>query len=44
MDVLVGFAGALVEQMQKPTLAFLIVGMMLAALGSKFEIPEPVYK
>ncbi|MEL7281618.1 MAG: sodium-dependent bicarbonate transport family permease [Pseudomonadota bacterium] len=44
MDVLVGFAGALVEQMQKPTLAFLIVGMMLAALGSKFEVPEPVYK
>jgi hypothetical protein len=30
--------------MQKPTLAFLIGGMLLAALGSKFEIPEPVYK
>ena len=44
MDVLMSFASTLVEQMQKPTLAFLIVGMMLAALGSKFEIPEPVYK
>ncbi len=44
MDLIVTFAGSLVEQMQKPTLAFLIVGMMLAALGSKFEVPEPVYK
>ncbi|MGA9252538.1 MAG: sodium-dependent bicarbonate transport family permease, partial [Roseobacter sp.] len=30
--------------MQKPTLAFLLGGMMLAALGSKLEIPDPVYK
>ncbi|MEM6588077.1 MAG: sodium-dependent bicarbonate transport family permease [Pseudomonadota bacterium] len=44
MDLIVSFAGTLVEQMQKPTLAFLIVGMMLAALGSRFEIPDPVYK
>lgn len=34
----------LVAQMQKPTLAFLIGGMMLAALGSKLEVPAPVYK
>ncbi|MEH6648176.1 sodium-dependent bicarbonate transport family permease [Sulfitobacter sp.] len=38
------FAITIIEQIQKPTLAFLIAGMMLAALGSKFEIPEPVYK
>ncbi len=44
MDLMATFAGTLIEQVQKPTLAFLIVGMMLAALGSKFEIPEPVYK
>ncbi len=44
MDILSTFLGTLVEQFQKPTLAFLITGMMLAALGSKFEVPEPVYK
>ncbi len=44
MDVIFTIAGTVLEQMQKPTLAFLIAGMMLAALGSKFEIPEPVYK
>ncbi|MEM6480176.1 MAG: sodium-dependent bicarbonate transport family permease [Pseudomonadota bacterium] len=30
--------------MQKPTLAFLIGGMLLAALGSRLTVPEPVYK
>ncbi|MBD3664191.1 sodium-dependent bicarbonate transport family permease [Sulfitobacter sp. TSTF-M16] len=44
MDIIATIASTLVEQFQKPTLAFLIAGMMLAALGSKFEIPEPVYK
>ncbi|MEO0752185.1 MAG: sodium-dependent bicarbonate transport family permease [Pseudomonadota bacterium] len=44
MDFLMSFAGTLMEQVQKPTLAFLIAGMLLAALGSKFEVPEPVYK
>lgn len=44
MDTLITIASSFVEQLQKPTLAFLIAGMMLAALGSRFEIPEPVYK
>ncbi|WP_439142386.1 sodium-dependent bicarbonate transport family permease [Pseudooctadecabacter sp.] len=44
MEIFTTIASTLVEQLQKPTLAFLIAGMMLAALGSKFEIPEPVYK
>ena len=44
MDILADIVTTVVTQMQKPTLAFLIGGMMLAALGSKFEIPEPVYK
>lgn len=44
MDILVSIASTVLDQMQKPTLAFLIGGMMLAALGSKFEVPEPVYK
>ncbi|WP_299165267.1 sodium-dependent bicarbonate transport family permease [uncultured Tateyamaria sp.] len=44
MDTLVTILGTVIDQFQKPTLAFLIGGMLLAALGSKFEIPEPVYK
>lgn len=44
MDVLLGIATTLVAQVQQPTLAFLIAGMVLAAMGSKFEIPDPVYK
>ncbi|WP_299367482.1 sodium-dependent bicarbonate transport family permease [uncultured Tateyamaria sp.] len=44
MDIVFTILGTLVEQFQKPTLAFLIGGMLLAALGSKFEIPDPVYK
>jgi uncharacterized protein len=44
MDVIFDIAATLVAQVQKPTLAFLIGGMMLAALGSKLEVPAPVYK
>ncbi|MDF1727574.1 MAG: sodium-dependent bicarbonate transport family permease [Sulfitobacter sp.] len=44
MDILSDLVTTLIAQVQKPTLAFLIGGMMLAALGSKFEVPEPVYK
>jgi len=44
MDLIVDILSTVLDQLQKPTLAFLIGGMMLAALGSKFEVPEPVYK
>jgi len=44
MDIIITIASTIGEQLQKPTLAFLIGGMLLAALGSKFEVPEPVYK
>ncbi|MEL6607619.1 MAG: sodium-dependent bicarbonate transport family permease [Pseudomonadota bacterium] len=44
MDLMIEIATTLVAQLQKPTLAFLIGGMVLAAVGSKFEVPEPVYK
>jgi hypothetical protein len=44
MEIIVDIATTMVAQMQKPTLAFLLGGMMLAALGSKLEVPEPVYK
>ena len=44
MELITEIATTILAQLQKPTLAFLIGGMMLAALGSKFEVPEPVYK
>ncbi|WP_299650041.1 sodium-dependent bicarbonate transport family permease [uncultured Tateyamaria sp.] len=44
MDIITEIVSTILAQMQKPTLAFLIGGMMLAALGSKFEVPEPIYK
>lgn len=34
MDILIGILTTIVEQAQKPTLAFLIGGMVLAAMGS----------
>ena len=44
MDLLADIAVTIVAQLQKPTLAFLIGGMMLAALGSRLDVPEQVYK
>ena len=44
MEVFIEVLGTIVSQFQKPTLAFLIGGMLLAALGSRLEVPEPVYK
>ncbi len=44
MDIIIHIATTVVEQLQKPTLAFLIGGMVLAAASSKFEMPEPIYK
>ena len=44
MDLIFDIAATLVAQLQKPTLAFLIGGMMLAAMGSKLAVPDPVYR
>ncbi|MDP3526292.1 MAG: sodium-dependent bicarbonate transport family permease, partial [Hoeflea sp.] len=44
MDFLTDIATTLLTQFQKPTLAFLVGGMLLAAFGSRLEVPEPVYK
>ena len=44
MEIVVDVLSGLINQLQKPTLAFLLGGMALAALGSKLEIPEPVYR
>ncbi len=44
MDIAFDIMQTIVAQFQKPTLAFLIGGMVLAAFGSRLEVPEPVYK
>ena len=44
MDLLLDFATRFVTQFQSPALAFLIGGMIIAALGSKLEIPDAIYK
>ena len=44
MDLFTDIIGIIITQLQKPTLAFLIGGMLLAALGSRLEVPDPVYK
>jgi len=44
MDGLPDFLFTLLRQFQSPTLAFLIGGMVLAALGSRLEIPEAIYR
>lgn len=44
MEFIADIGATIITQFQQPTLAFLIGGMLLAACGSKFEIPAPVYK
>ena len=44
MDLLADFFARLVTQFQSPSLAFLIGGMVLAASGSKLQIPDAIYK
>jgi hypothetical protein len=44
MDALLDFVVRFVTQFQQPTLAFLLGGIVIAALGSKLEVPESIYK
>lgn len=44
MDILIDILSTMLAQLQKPTLAFLLGGMVLAAFGSKLQVPDPVYK
>jgi uncharacterized protein len=44
MDPILDFLTTFTAQLQKPTLAFLMGGMALAALGSRLEIPDAVYR
>ncbi len=44
MDFLIDFFTRFVAQLQSPTLGFLIGGMVIAALGSRLQIPDAIYK
>ncbi|MEM8556441.1 MAG: sodium-dependent bicarbonate transport family permease [Bacteroidota bacterium] len=44
MDLVADFALTFATQLQKPTLAFLLGGMLVAALGSKLTIPDAIYR
>lgn len=44
MDLLLDFLTRFVTQFQSPSLAFLMGGILIAALGSKLEIPDAIYK
>jgi len=44
VDFLSDFLTKFGAQLQSPTLAFLIGGIVIAALGSKLEIPDAIYK
>lgn len=44
MEIATDIVSTLLAQLQKPTLAFLIGGMALAALGSRLAVPDPVHK
>ncbi|MCR9142691.1 MAG: sodium-dependent bicarbonate transport family permease [bacterium] len=44
MEFIVEFLLKLLSQLQTPTLAFLIGGMVIAAFKSKLQIPQPIYQ
>lgn len=44
MDIILDFALKFITQFQSPALAFLIGGMVVAALGSKLQIPNAIYQ
>ncbi|MBK1703910.1 sodium-dependent bicarbonate transport family permease [Halochromatium glycolicum] len=44
MEVLLDFGARFVHQLQSPTLAFLLGGILIAALGSRLTIPDAIYK
>ncbi len=44
MEPLLEFLAKFVAQLQSPTLAFLLGGILIAALGSRLTIPDSIYK
>jgi hypothetical protein len=44
LEPLIEFLSKFVSQLQSPTLAFLLGGILIAALGSRLTIPDSIYK
>jgi hypothetical protein len=44
VEALLDFMMRFLAQLQSPTLAFLLGGIVIAALGSRLEIPDAIYK
>ena len=44
MDFLSDFLTLFLDKLQSPTLGFLIGGMVVAAVDSRLQIPDPIYK
>lgn len=44
MEALLDFFARFVTQLQSPTLSFLLGGIAIAALGTRLEIPDAIYK
>lgn len=44
MGTLADLQALVITQLQTPTLAFLLGGIALAALGSRLEVPQPVFR
>jgi hypothetical protein len=44
VEVIVEFLSTMVSKLQSPTLGFLLGGMLIAALGSRLQIPDSIYK
>lgn len=44
MDLFANIAATTLDQLRNPTLAFLIGGLVIAALGSRLTVPDAVYK
>ncbi len=44
MDLIFDFLSQFTRQLQSPTLSFLIGGALVAAMGSKLSIPNPIYQ
>ncbi len=44
MEILLEFFNRFIAQVQSPTLAFLIAGMVIAAFNSKLRIPDAIYQ
>jgi hypothetical protein len=44
VEPLIDFGARFLQQLQSPTLAFLLGGILIAALGSRLTIPDSIYK